>query len=600
MSDSSDQISPRLLGAEVSSNGVRYTVWAPEKSHVSVHIRRTGPTREADLPLERTQNGYFTEFDAEGCAGDLYTFSIDDQEGLPDLASRYQPQGLSGPSMVIDPAAYRWKAPYWKRPTWRQQVVYELHIGAFTPEGTFHAASGRLDHLVNLGVTAVELMPLAQCTGTRNWGYDGVLLFAPYHSYGTPDDLRAFVDACHGRGLAFILDVVYNHIGAVGDSTHTYSKFFAHQEDTGAWGRGYNLDGENSGPVRQFLLQNITYWLDEFRVDGFRFDATHAIRDGSPKHFVAEATELIHAGGGFAIAEDERNTSEIFKPLRDGGWRIDAAWADDFHHAMRVAQTHENQGYLGNFTGSLDEIADTLRHGWHFRGQTLPKLNQPRGTESQHLPSASFVYCISNHDQVGNRPFGDRLHHLIAPAAYRAVSLFFCLTPYTPLIFMGQEWGATSPFLFFSDHPGDFGRLVSEGRKREFEFASNELGKPLPDCQSNATFLESKLRWDERLKPPHRETLLLYREALRLRHDMFAGENPARECWSVHAGPQSLSLLYRLPAGELEVIYGTSRPALETAASKGQVLLRSNEKRFGGVPDEPGPGTMVLLRPSSS
>jgi maltooligosyltrehalose trehalohydrolase len=533
--------------------------------------------------------------DPGGRAGDLYSFSIDGQEDLPDLASRHQPQGLSGPSMVIDSAAYQWKTPEWKRPAWRGQVVYELHVGAFTPEGTFLAATDRLDHLVSLGVTAVELMPLAQSTGTRNWGYDGVLLFAPYHPYGTPDDVRAFVDACHARGLAVILDVVYNHIGAVGDFTHSYSKFFAHPENTGAWGKHFNLDGENSGAVRQFLLQNVAYWLDEFRIDGLRLDATHAISDNSPRHFMVEATELIHARGGFAIAEDERNSAEIFKPAPEGGWQIDAAWADDFHHALRVSLTHESQSHLGNFTGSLEEIADTLRHGWHYRGQTPPKSGKPRGTASRHLPPAGFVYCISNHDQVGNRPFGDRLHQLIPPATYRAVSLFFCLTPYTPLIFMGQEWAASSPFLFFSDHPGDFGRLVSEGRKREFQFDAEKLHKPLPDCQAESTFLESKLRWNERFEPPHREMLLLYREALRLRREFLRGENPPRETWSVETSLDGLSLRYRLPAGELEVAFRTSRQKNEAI---GPVVLRSGEKRFGATPDETGPETTVIARPA--
>jgi maltooligosyltrehalose trehalohydrolase len=591
MSDSSVETCSRRLGADLSPEGVRYIAWAPEKEKVTAHIRRAESKEETELPLTKTDDGYFIALDEKGRAGDLYTFAVDDQQGLPDLASRYQPQGLSGPSMVIDPKAYTWKATDWKTPS-REQVIYELHVGTFTQEGTYRAACERLDHLVDLGVTTVELMPLAECTGTRNWGYDGVLLFAPYHVYGTPDDLRAFVDACHGHGLAVILDVVYNHIGAVGDSTHSYSKFFAHTEDSGAWGKSYNLDGENSRAVRHFLLQNVAYWLDEFRFDGFRFDATHAIRDDSPKHFMAEASEFVHARGGIAIAEDERNSADIFKPVREGGWQLDAVWADDFHHTLRVSQTHESHAYLGNYTGSTGEIADTLRNGWHFRGQTPPHEEKPRGTASIHLPPSRFVHCISNHDQAGNRPYGERLNQLISPAAYRAVSLFFCLTPYTPLIFMGQEWAASSPFLFFCDHPADFGRLVTEGRQREFKFAAAESHKPLPDCQAESTFLESKLHWDECAQTPHREMLLLYREALRLRHECFAEQNPPRDRWTVEGRPDRVSLIYHWPNRSLEVTLWTSRemPTHE------KMLLSSNEERFGGKSGETGPQTIIIAR----
>ena len=596
MTESPSQISCRPLGASFSPEGVRYTVWAPEKKEAVVCIRKTGATGEVTLPLEKDEDGYFTALDPNGRAGDLYTYEIDGQGDLPDLASRYQPHGHSGPSMVIDPAAYRWKATQWKRPAWREQVIYELHVGAFSSEGTFRAAMERLDHLKELGVTAVELMPMAECTGTRNWGYDGVLLFAPYHPYGTPDDLRAFVDACHSHGLAVILDVVYNHIGAVGDITHVYSKFYSHAEDSGAWGKGYNLDGQNSTPVRRFLLQNVAYWLDEFRIDGFRFDATHTIRDESPKHFMVEATDLIHARGGFVNAEDSRNEAELFKPSSDGGWQIDAVWADDFHHTTHVGLTHEKRSFLAGYAGSLEELGETLHHGWYFRGQRTSNGEKPRGTPSQHLPPACFVHCISNHDQVGNRAFGERPNHLVSPSAYRALSLFFCLTPYTPLLFMGQEWGASTPFLFFSNHPGDFGRLVTEGRKREFEFDAGHAHKPLPDCQSETTFLASKLHWDERLKSPFRETFLLYREALRFRHDMFAGKNPPRKDWKVVIHPHAVSLTYHLSRRSIEVSYRMSSLADNPETHADKILLRSNEERFGGDSHEKGYETIVIAR----
>ena len=582
----------RLLGADLTPGGVRYTVWALGKKAVELRLRRSGFDREETLALEKTENGYFTVLDRSGGAGDLYTFCVDGQQALPDLASRYQPQGLSGPSMVIDPTAYSWKTSNWKRPAWGGQVIYELHVGTFTAEGTFRAAMERLNHLVELGVTTVELMPLAECTGTRNWGYDGILLFAPYHSYGTPDDLRAFIDACHGQGIAVILDVVYNHIGAVGDCSHLYSQYFALTDDTGTWGKSFNLDGDHSRPVRNFLLQNATYWLDEFRLDGFRFDATHAIKDASKKHFMADAMELIRARKAVATVEDDRNSSDLFKPLREGGWQIDAAWADDFHHTARVSQTKENHSYLGKYTGSLEEIADTLQHGWHYRGQMPPGMDEARGTACQHLPPECFIHCISNHDQVGNRAFGERLNQMIPPGAYRALSLLFCLTPYTPLLFMGQEWAASSPFLFFCDHPPDFGRLVTEGRKREFKFDAAAHHQPLPDCQAESTFRDSKLRWDELRESSPRETLALYREALSLRRDYFGGKNPPRDLWSVEVGPDHLSINYQWPTRSLKVTFWTSRPAEQKISSE-NVLLRSNEERFGGSAHDTGPETIV-------
>ena len=579
----------RELGAHFSSEGVRYTAWAMGKASVDVHIRKADGKKRQILSMEKSDDGYFTALDRNGCVGDLYSFRVDDHNDLPDLASRYQPEGCTGPSMVVDPAVYLWKTPKWKRPAWGGQVIYEVHVGTFTQEGTFRAAIERLDHLVQLGVTAIELMPLAECTGTRNWGYDGVLLFAPYHVYGTPDDLRAFVDACHEHGLAVYLDVIYNHIGAVGDCTHFYSPYFALPEDKGTWGKSFNLDGANSRPVRNFLLQNVVYWLDEFRIDGFRFDATHAIHDESKTHFMAEAVELVRTRGAITMVEDDRNSADLFKSVREGGWHIDAAWADDFHHTARVSQTKEDHSYLGRFDGTLEEIADTLRHGWFFRGQVPPKMDEPRGTDCQHLPPESFIHCISNHDQVGNRPFGDRLHQIISPEAYRALSLFFCLTPYTPLFFMGQEWAASSPFLFFSDHPGDFGRLVTEGRKREFRFETQKLHKPLPDCQAESTFRDSQLHWSELSEPSHRETLALYREALSLRREFFGGRNPARDCWSVEVGAKNISLNYQWPERWLRVTLWQSRPNEHDE----KVILRSNHKRFGGSDRNEGPETIV-------
>ncbi|MCE0483205.1 MAG: malto-oligosyltrehalose trehalohydrolase [Methylacidiphilales bacterium] len=580
----------RNLGAEIVPEGVRYTAWAPERTKVEVMVKAEENGSPRRFALHKNEHGYFIGVDVEGRAGDLYSFEIDGRDGLPDLASRYQPRGIFGLSMVIDPQAYHWQAIDWKRPGWQGHVIYELHVGTFTQAGTFRAAIDRLDYLHELGVTVIELMPVAECTGERNWGYDGTLLFAPYHAYGHPDDLRALVDACHAHGLAVMLDVVYNHIGAVGDPTDAYSGFLSHPENTGAWGKSYNLHGKHSAPVRHLLLQNLDYWLREFCIDGFRFDATHAIRDESEKHWLMLASELIHAHGAFATAEDDRNSAELLKPLTKGGWELDAMWADDFHHTFRISQTRESHSYLGRFTGSAEEIADTLRHGWYFRGQNHPKLEQPRGSACNHLPPEQFIYCMSNHDQVGNRAFGERLHQSISLEAYRALSLFFCFVPYTPLLFMGQEWAASTPFLYFTDHPGDFGPLVSEGRKKEFQFDAQEHGRPIPDCQAESTFRDSKLRWDELDKPPYAGVLALYREGLKKRCDFFGNKNPDRKSWRVDFDSTQLSLTYDLSSRLVKVTLALDRR--EMAAIPGETILRSSEARFGNDSGK-GPETMV-------
>ena len=585
-------MSLRNLGADIVPDGVNFTAWAPERKAMTVTV--TSPTASSPrvLTLDKREDGYFTAVDSLGRAGDRYTFKVDGGADLPDLASRFQPDGLMGPSEVIDPLAYRWKTVSWKRPEWQGHVIYELHVGTFTKEGTFQAARRHLDHLVELGVTAVEIMPVAQCTGGRNWGYDGVLLFAPYHPYGRPDEMRAFIDDCHGRGLAVILDAVYNHIGAIGDFTDDYSRFLSHADHIGAWGKSFNLDGKHSPPVRHFLLQNIEYWLKEFRIDGYRLDAAHAIHDRSEKHLLMEASKILRAYGAYMIAEDERRSADILKPVSQGGWGVDAVWADDFHHATRKTHTKETHGPLGRYLGSLHEVADILQHGWHYRGDARARKIKPQSTVCDHLPPERFIDYISNHDQVGNLPYGDRLHKIISPEAYRALSLFFCFIPYTPLLFMGQEWAATSPFLYFTDHPAESGKLVSAGREREFNLDAQASTRPIPDCQAESTFENSKLEWGELNEVPHRHVLDLYREGLKLRRQIFAGKNPTRDSWKISADDGRLTMTYEWPNHRLEV-------SLETAhfpnakPSSLPLLLRSNESRFGGVTSEEIPEAFV-------
>ncbi len=454
------------LGPCLDEKGVTYRVWALGHQEVIAHLEKPDGKKEA-LHLERSKEpGYFIGVDPKGGAGDLYKFSIDGSAPIPDFVSHYQPRGAFGPSMVMNAQVYTWQSRDWRRPAWNGQVIYECHLGTFTPKGTFQSAIEKIDYLVSLGITALEIMPVAEWAGERNWGYDGTFLFAPSHAYGAPDDFRALVDACHARGLAVILDVVFNHLGPEGNFSHQYSPYFFHEGKDNPWGQNFNLDGPNSGPVRALLRQNIRYWLEEFRIDGFRMDATHAVHDPSPIHLLSEVAAIVHEQGGFIIAEDDRNSRHILDSHEKKGWNFDAVWSDDFHHATRVSQTGEQQYFLSMFQGSIEEIARILQRGWGYSGEYCAFYQGPRGTPADDFPPQSFVFCISNHDQVGNRFQGKRFHEGISAASYRALSLFLCLVPYTPLLFMGQEWGARSPFDYFTNASEELGSKIIEGRKR--------------------------------------------------------------------------------------------------------------------------------------
>jgi maltooligosyltrehalose trehalohydrolase len=585
------------VGPCLHPGGVTYRVWAMGHDSIIALIEK-GDGACYSVPLQAVkESGYFYGIDPRGEAGDLYRFSIDGGAPLPDFVSHFQPRGVHGPSLVIDAKAYEWQARDWRRPAWDGQVVYECHLGTFTPGGTFRAAIEKLPHLVSLGITALELMPLAEWAGDRGWGYDGVMLYAPSHAYGTPDDLRALIDACHGQGLAVILDVVFNHLGPEGNYSHQFSDYFFHQGRDNPWGRNFNLDGPHSEPVRAFLRQNIRYWLDEFRFDGFRMDATHAVHDSSPVHLMAELAGIVHDRDGFIIAEDERNARDVLEPQEQNGWNFDAVWADDFHHVTRVNQTGEHEFYYSMFGGSVDEIVQTLRQGWLYCGQISPLLQKPRGTPCGDFSPEHFVYCISNHDQVGNRLLGDRLHHTISPEAYRALSLFLCLVPYTPLLFMGQEWGTDSPFLYFTDMPDDLGVKIAEGRKREF-LETRLVKDPadlvkMSDPQNRDTFLRSKLDWDEIVKDRHRRLLDLYRAGLKLRQELFGRRNPPRTCWEVELGPSTVILHYRLDGRCVDVCLQLQK--VDTSGMKnGRVLLRSEAPDFTVAPAGEGPETRVI------
>lgn len=584
------------IGAQPHAHGMSYRVWAPDHPEIAVQIRRRDGTTTR-LPMAEVENGYHATEDPVGRGGDRYGFELRDGAVVPDPASRYQPEGVHAWSECVDPTHYRWRCTQWARPGWTGQSVYELHIGTFTPQGTFQAAAARLEHVAQLGVQAIEIMPVADFAGQRNWGYDGVALYAPARCYGTPDDLRQLVDAAHRHGLAVILDVVYNHLGPDGNYLSRFAAAYFEPDRHTPWGQAFNLQGPQSEPVRRHFVDNAAYWLDEFRFDGLRLDATHALGDDS---LLAEIATVAHARGAFVIAEDERNTCAILRRPDGQGAGLDAAWADDFHHQLRVALTGVRDAYFQNYQGNAAEIVRTLEQGWYFAGQGYASWSgRPRGEPCGHLPPQSFVHCIENHDQVGNRAHGERLEHLIAPAAFRAASALLCLSPYPPMLFMGQEWAASTPFLFFTDHHGDLGRLVSEGRRKEFG-SSGLFEEQVPDPQAADTFERSKLLWDEQRRSPHATVLALHRRCLQERARWLHGAATERHRWQVCAAGEVIVVRYRGQDGQpdrvvLAALRGGARiacalePLLQPpAGTRWQVVLDSNEmdEASGGGGDD--------------
>jgi maltooligosyltrehalose trehalohydrolase len=520
------------IGAVVRNGVARFCVWAPAHETVEL-VLHPGSAAETSRRLTARGDGVFADELGDAKAGDTYGYRLDGEGPFPDPASRFQPQGVHGPSAVVDAAAFEWSDAAWRGIAIEDAILYELHVGTFTAAGTFAGAAARLPDLADLGVTVVELMPVADFPGSRNWGYDGVSLFAPSRAYGVPDDLRRFVDEAHRLGLAVILDVVYNHFGPDGACGFRYAPQYMSARHTSPWGGGVNLDGEGSAHVREFFLQNALHWLGEYHFDGLRLDATHALADESPRHFVAELADRARASIRgrrlLLIAEDERNLASIVQPASRGGWALDAVWADDFHHQVRRLAAGDRDGYYADYTGTMADLALTIREGWMYQGQMSRHLGRPRGTDPSGIPLYRLVVCLQNHDQVGNRPYGDRLHHArpgtpsdpARLALFRALSALLFFVPETPLLFMGQEWAASTPFLFFTDHHPELGALVTKGRREEFAafeaFADPAARDRIPDPQAASTFEASRLRWEERDRAPHAGVLALYRTLARLR-----------------------------------------------------------------------------------
>ena len=511
------------FGAEVQADGkVRFRMWAPSHPKVSVEIKDGA----APIPLQPLEGGWHELVTDRGRVGSRYSFVLTDGMRVPDPASRFQPEDVHGPSEVVNPAAYAWRNASWKGRPWEQAVVYELHVGSYTPEGSFRAVIEKLDHLVTLGITAIELMPIADFPGARNWGYDGVAPYAPDASYGRPEELKELIDAAHERGLMVLLDVVYNHFGPEGAYIHTIApQTFTERHQT-PWGAAINADGEHSAAVREFFIQNALYWIEEFYLDGLRLDAVHAIVDDSEKHLLEELAERVRAAEPdrhiHLILENEENEASLLTRDVDRRPRwYSAQWNDDVHHALHVAATQESQGYYADYQGDTVKLARALAEGFAFQGELMPYRGHPRGEPSGSLPPVAFVAFIQNHDQIGNRAFGERLSAVAPLASLRAITAIYLLLPQIPMLFMGEEWGTARPFQFFCDFGPELAEAVRNGRRAEFarfpEFQNPATRELIPDPTAEDTFRASKLDWTELALKSHSEWLEWYRSLLNLR-----------------------------------------------------------------------------------
>ena len=511
-------------GAEVLPDGrTHLRVWAPARRRVTVAYG-DGLERAAPLPAEPGAAGMFAGVVDGLHVGDRYAFRLDDDpRAYPDPASRFQPEGPHGPSEVIDPAAFAWTDDGWRGIASRDRVIYELHVGTFTPEGTYAAAAQSLEHLADLGVTLIELMPLAEFSGRFGWGYDGVDWWAPSHLYGRPDDLRGFVDRAHALRLGVILDVVYNHLGPDGNYLGEFSADYFTDRYANEWGAAINFDGPGSGPVRDFCIENAAYWVAEFHLDGLRLDATQQIFDASPEHVVAAIGRRVReAAGGratYVVGENEPQEARLARPVSAGGNGLDALWNDDFHHVAHVALTGHHEAYYSDYRGTPQELLSAITWGTLFQGQRYAWQKQPRGTPAFDLPLTSFVVYLENHDQVANTIRGDRLAAVASPGLLRALTAATLLAPSTPMLFQGQEFGSTRPFLYFADHTPELRVKVEAGRKTflaQFpSFATPPAQAAMRPPGDEQTFLASKLDWSERAR--HAGTLALHRDLLRLR-----------------------------------------------------------------------------------
>ena len=568
-------------GAEPGPKGfTRFRIWAPSVDALTLEIEGQPP-----LAMERAPAGWFSVAAPVG-PGARYMFRLPDGLAVPDPASRLQAGDVHDPSVVLDPRSYAWRHGDWIGRPWHEAVVYELHAGAF---GGFAGVQRRLHELKELGVTAIELMPIADFPGQRNWGYDGVLQYAPDTSYGTPDSLKALIDAAHGMDLMVFLDVVYNHFGPDGNYLHAYAKEFFDEREHTPWGAAIDFGKQ---PVRDYFIENALYWLIEYRFDGLRFDAVHAIRQ--PEFLDAMAAAIrarIEPGRQVhLVLEHGRNKASH---LRHG---FDAQWADDTHHCMHVMLTGEHEGYYADFAEPARLLARCLAEGFAFQGEVAGYFGGPRGEPSADLPTTAFVVFLQNHDQIGNRAFGERLTRLADPQALEAATALLLLSPFIPLLFMGEEWGSERPFLFFTDHNPELAELVRKGRREEFRhfaaFADEARRAQIPDPNDSGTFRASIPDFDAAGESPHRERLALHRRLLAIRHEQIVPRIPGcRSAGARAIGSTAVRAAWKMGDGSvLTIASNLGADAVAVDPFPGHLLFQPRP-----TPGEPGASDSAQL-----
>ncbi len=562
------------FGPQINKNAVLFRLWAPLAERVLVRIEQRG-----EWPMRRRQDGWHVVEVNDAQIGDRYKFVLDDGFAVPDPASRFQPEDVHDPSELIDPM-FEWQTQGWKGRRWEEIVIYELHVGAFTEAGTFLAAIEKLDHLQRLGITAIQLMPLSDFRGRYGWGYDGVLPYAPDSSYGRPEHLKMLVDAAHERGICVFLDVVYNHFGPDGNYLPRYAPIFGDRHES-VWGKGLNYDGDGSRFVRDFVIENAIYWLSEFRIDGLRLDAVHAMKDDSDPHILLELADRVRSAFPerkiHLIVENEDNESALLACDDDGKQRhFTAQWNDDIHHALHVAATGEIFGYYADYADWAPRLSRALAEGFAFQGEHMEYRGRPRGSPSVGLPPSAFISFIQNHDQIGNRARGDRMISSHPIEAIKAIAAIYLLSPQIPMLFMGEEWGAADPFPFFCDFDEELNAKVRLGRKEELKRLPGFDAEDACDPTAEATFRSAKLRWDKMNENPAIGDY--YKQLLKLRHQvvvpLLAEAHSCPATYDPDASP--IRVRWQIGSTNLHLVANLSNtPVVLKRPTEGQVFFSS-------------------------
>ena len=597
----------------LAENLALFRAWAPRAARLAVRLYGG---EERTVEMERRADDTFEAVVEGVAAGADYKYVIDGERERPDPVSRWQPEGVHGPSRVVDPSAYAWTDQAWRGIPLKDYVIYELHTGTFTPEGTFDSIIPKLAYLKELGVTAVELMPVAQFPGGRNWGYDGTYLYAPQSTYGGPEGLKRLIDACHGAGLAVVMDVVYNHFGPEGNYFGEYAPVFNPNYHT-PWGDALNFDGAESDGVRRFFTDNALYWLTEYHVDALRLDAVHRIIDTGPRHILADIAEAFTreaerlGRAAYTIAESDLNDVRLIRPRPLCGYGLDAQWSDDFHHSLHALLTKATRGYFADF-GRPADLAKAITEGFVYDGRRSAFRRKRHGTGSADRPGEQFVVCVQNHDQIANSYWGDRLGALVSPAQQKLAAALLLCAPNVPMLFMGQEWGETAPFLYFTSHTdAELARAVREGRRREYSAFVTDETATLPladegadaatveddfsDPQAEATFARSKLVWARAAESPHAEILRFYRDLLALRKSMPCLSNCDKNSTRVEYDEAGDWVVVERGDADgtaaLLVCNLSGRPQTVPLSPGGdwQLALWSEDEKYGGRPGQAAP-----------